>query len=363
MHIVMIGPRRFFPTPLAGLDFYAHHLVSLLKKQETQVTVYTHACWDLGTVDKDPFLTIIPVWTLKKHHWDTFIYSLLATLKALKYRLAIFHYHGGSALFSFIPRLFGRKVVVTLHSMESKSNPFFKMAEWIGMQSAHQCVAVSKTLQDYLEGKYHRKIAYCPYGISKQSSNGSDVISSLGLKPKGYLLSLGRIAKGKGIEELVQAFKALQLFKRGLKLVIAGDMLYPSSYLKKMTQHTSDGILFLGRAEGILKGELFAQALLYLQASKKEGVSIALLEALSYGCPVLVSDIPQNREVVGDKNCLFETGNVDDLKIKLTRLLENLRGLEARGRKIQEEALKIYHETQPLNRMLEIYDPCQKKTL
>jgi glycosyltransferase involved in cell wall biosynthesis len=60
-----------------------------------------------------------------------------------------------------------------------------------------------------------------------------------------------------------------------------------------------------------------------VQPSTMEGLSIALLEALSYGRCVLVSDIPENLEVAEDVAPSFRSKDVDDLHQKLEDLIRN----------------------------------------
>jgi glycosyltransferase involved in cell wall biosynthesis len=69
--------------------------------------------------------------------------------------------------------------------------------------------------------------------------------------------------------------------------------------------------------------ELLSNAYFYVLPSDIEGLSIGLLEAMNFGNCVLVSDIEENREVVGEAGCLFQAGNVNDLRDKISRLLVN----------------------------------------
>ena len=78
--------------------------------------------------------------------------------------------------------------------------------------------------------------------------------------------------------------------------------------------------------------ELFSNAYVFVVPSDIEGMSISLLEAMSYGNCCLVSDIPENLEVVEDKAATFRKGDVADLCAKLRFLLE------------QEEEVKRYKE-------------------
>jgi len=57
--------------------------------------------------------------------------------------------------------------------------------------------------------------------------------------------------------------------------------------------------------------------------SEIEGLSIALLEATAYSRPVLVSDIPENKEAIANAGLTFRNQDVGDLQEKLGRLLES----------------------------------------
>ena len=102
----------------------------------------------------------------------------------------------------------------------------------------------------------------------------------------------------------------------------------PSLHLTIQLRRLAEGnrrILFPGFVEGRMLEELFSHAGVYVQPSEVEGLSIALLEAMSYGLCCLVSDIPENLEALGGCGVSFESKSVDDL----TRCLENLLAVDA----------------------------------
>ena len=73
-----------------------------------------------------------------------------------------------------------------------------------------------------------------------------------------------------------------------------------------------------------------------------EGLSIALLEAMSYGRCCLVSDIPENLEPMNGTGCSFKVNNDQDLFIKLNWLLENPRYVHSVEVKAMEHVRKEY---------------------
>ena len=95
---------------------------------------------------------------------------------------------------------------------------------------------------------------------------------------------------------------------------------YVSSRLK---EYESDRVQFLGYVFGDALAELWSNAYAVVLPSTLEGLSIALLEALSFGRCVLISDIPENLEVAGDCALSFRSRDVGDLRTKLQSMIDN----------------------------------------
>jgi glycosyltransferase involved in cell wall biosynthesis len=69
----------------------------------------------------------------------------------------------------------------------------------------------------------------------------------------------------------------------------------------------------------------------YVQPSDIEGLSPVILENMGLGTPLICSDIPENKFVVGDTAVLFRRGDIDDLQRQLQWALENPRALQENG--------------------------------
>ena len=123
--------------------------------------------------------------------------------------------------------------------------------------------------------------------------------------------------------------------KTNKKLVITGDGYYTDKYVLKLKQLAKNNanIIFTGNQGGKSLRELFTNTYLFVQPSTSEGLSIALLEAMASKNAVLVSDIKENKEVIGRTNFSFKNKNVLSLQQKLNYLLKN-------KNKIQKEKLK-----------------------
>jgi glycosyltransferase involved in cell wall biosynthesis len=105
-------------------------------------------------------------------------------------------------------------------------------------------------------------------------------------------------------------------------LVLAGDC--PDEAYGDELRALAGGderITFAGHVQGRRLAELFSNARIYVQPSELEGLSIALLEAMSYGNCCLVSDIPPNIEALGDTGWYFKSRDVASLRDQLGHLL------------------------------------------
>lgn len=188
-----------------------------------------------------------------------------------------------------------------------------KAMERVSVASTDALTAVSQAQCEYFDDQYGKYCEYIPTAADVKELVGPQLISDLGLKPHQYILFAARLVPEKGAHYLIRAFRHLS---PGLSLVVAGEAPMSSEYGKQLLD-LADGdpkIAFAGHVRGRLLEELFSNASLFVQPSELEGLSIGLLEAMSYGIPCLASDIPANKEVIGDAGLLFHNKDVDDLE-------------------------------------------------
>jgi glycosyltransferase involved in cell wall biosynthesis len=141
----------------------------------------------------------------------------------------------------------------------------------------------------------------------------------LGLKGDDYLLAVARFVPEKGLLDLIQAYEIAGL---DYKLVIAGDSDHEDDYsikIKELAGKNPD-ILLTGYVTGNKLAELFSHARCFVLPSYHEGLPIVLLEALSYGLPVIASDIAANLEVEIKGIEYFSCGDITDLSKALIRI-------------------------------------------
>lgn len=243
----------------------------------------------------------------------------------------VVHIHAeGPAFFCWIPKLFGKKVFVTIHGLDHQRAKWGRFASWFlingernAVKHADGIIVLSQSLQKYFKERYNRDTIFIPNGVNKAVIRpAAQIKEKWSLEKDSYILYLGRVVPEKGIHYLIEAFKEIKTDK---KLVIAGGSSDTDDYLEELKTLAKDDkrILFTGFVQGRIKEELYSNAYVYCLPSDLEGMPLSLLEAMSYGNCCLVSDIPECTEVIEDKAVVFHKGNIHELQVKLHWLLDN----------------------------------------
>lgn len=264
--------------------------------------------------------------TIRTKHLETAVHTLLSTLDAMASDCDIVHYHClGPALFSFLPRLVGKKTVVTIQGLDWQRAKWGALAarilrwgEYAAVTLPHASMVVSRTLQNYYLDRYRRDTIYVPNGGVPSRRDGCSRLARWNLLPDDYILFLGRLSPEKNCHLLIDAFEKIQT---GMKLVLAGGSSHTDTYIESLRNHASDRIRFLPWVSGSDLDELLANAALFVLPSELEGLSLALLDAMASGVCVLASDIPENREAVEGAGFTFQRGNRQDLARMLDLLV------------------------------------------
>ncbi len=346
MNIAMLGLRSIGGQTSGGVERHVEELAVRMVAQGHKVTVFCRGRYNSLEEYKGVRLVNRPA--VYSKHLEAITHTL-AIMPSVLAGFDVVHIHAtGPSLFSWLPRLFGRKVVVTVHGLD------FLRAKWGGLASlvlrcgawtaAHcpnETIVVSRTLRAHYLKKDGIKTRWIPNGVSAPVSRRLDKLKRFGLEPGGYLLSLGRLVPEKGLHYLIQAFAGLDT---PLKLVIAGGGLLDSGYERELHKLAAPDprVIFTGPLYGEDKDEAFSNARFFVLPSDLEGMPIAMLEAMSYGCPMLTSDISECTEISlaaeeegsPDICSTFAAGNIESLAAKLSDFLVNpeLKALGERGR-------------------------------
>ncbi len=177
-----------------------------------------------------------------------------------------------------------------------------------------------------------------------------------GLPLNGILTgSVGRLTDQKGQRYLIDALSSLD----GKSLVIAGD-----GHLRSKLQEHANQLKVACKFAGTVSPEKipsFLRALdIFCFPSLWEGLPNALVEAMAAGLPVVASDIPPHREVLGDAGIFVPPGDKDAIANALKRLINDSSLREALGIKAGERA-KLFTIENAVKKYENIFEDILKK--
>jgi glycosyltransferase involved in cell wall biosynthesis len=326
---------------VSGVERAVEELATRLASRGHDVTVFCRRRYNQRRIESFQGVRLIDLPALYTKHFEAISHTVLGSFRVLG-GYDIVHYHAtGPSLASFLPRLTGRGVVATVHGLDWQREKWrgaakliLRAGAWTAVHFPHRTIVVSQSLQRRYAEEYHRPTVFIPNGVAPGVTRPADRIRRFGVQGHDYVLFLGRIVPEKGCHFLIEAFCRL---KTESKLVIAGASSYTDEYYARLQAAAAGNprVVFTGPLYGAEKDEAFSNARCVVLPSTLEGMPIVLLEALSYGCPVLCSDIPENAEVLragtgrsSSYGFLFKSASVEDLRARLAELLDSDEGPE-----------------------------------
>lgn len=330
MQVDVIGTRGF-PLVEGGVEKHCEALYPRVGKK-TDVVVYRRKPY-VATCGPCEGVSFIDLPSTKAKGVEAVLHSFLATCAALKRKPDIVHYHNiGPALFSPLLKLRSIPMVLTYHSPNyehdkwgSGAKKLLMLSEKVALENARRVIFVNKFQMQCYPEDVEAKAVYIPNGIVEpREPAGCDLLNELGLEPGKYVLSVGRITPEKGFDTLVKAFAKLR--QNGFKLAIVGGVESESGYKGELDRLAKDEpVVFTGQLHGEKLAQMYQNAALYVLASRNEGFPLALLESMSYGLDVLVSDIPATHLVSLEAGDYCPVGDVAALAEGLERKLRSAR--------------------------------------
>lgn len=332
-HIVMIGHKHILSRE-GGIEIVVKELAVRMVKKGYHVICYDRmgehvSGGKLSKRNEYEGVLIQPVLTINKKGLAAMSSSFFGALKAAFSNADIIHFHAeGPAAMSWIPRITGKRIIVTIHGLDWKrakwggfASKYIKWGEKQAVKYADEIIVLSRSVQEYFKKTYGRETEYIPNGVSASQTIPANLITEKwGLIRDSYVLFVGRIVPEKGLSYLIEAWKDIKTEK---KLVIVGGSSDTQAYMKELKQLAAENILFTGFQQGRVLEELYSNAFIYCLPSDVEGMPLSLLEAMSYGNCCVVSDIPECKEVVDEKAITFVHSDIENLKTTIEQLLNN----------------------------------------
>ena len=351
MKIVVTGTRGI-PNIMGGVETHCEELFPRIASRGFDVTVVRRSNYVQDDLKEWKGVKLVTLPSPKNKSFEAIIHTFRAINEAKRLGADVLHIHAiGPALLVPYAKLLGMKVVFTHHGPDYDRDKWgfaaktiLKLGERMGCMFADDVIVISNVIKNLIARKYGRtKNVHLIYnGVSKpEICDYPAYFEKLGIEKGKYILGMCRFVPEKNLHHLVEAFvkwkkshtdspdftdasdgKSQDAFS-DIKLVLAGDTDFEDSYslgLKEMAR--KNGVVITGFVKGRKLHSLLTNCKCYCLPSSHEGLPIALLEAMSYGVKVVVSDIPANLEVGLPKEDYFHCGDVDELADKLGKIIE-----------------------------------------
>lgn len=317
---------RGIPANYGGFETFAEELGARLASRGHSVTVYCRSHYVPRALQQHRGVKLVVLPTVRHKYLDTPVHTLVATAHALGGRYdAILMCNAANAIFCAPLRLRGVHTVLNVDGIERKRrkwNALGRFWYWTSERLAtwlpSEVVTDAEVIRRYYRTRYGVETSFIPYGCDVDRSAGTAALAKLGLVPENYLLYVSRLEPENNAHAVVEGYGASGV---SMPLVIVGDAPYAREYIERLHRMAGPGVIFAGAIYGSGYRELQSHALAYIHATEVGGTHPALVEAMGFGNCVLVNDVPENREVVGEAGLFFRTAEPETLAEKIREVV------------------------------------------
>ena len=330
MKIVVAGTRGI-PNVMGGVETHCEELFPRLVRRGFDVIVIRRKSYVYDGLKEWNGVKLVDIESPKKKSFEAIVHTFRAINEAKRLGADILHLHAiGPALLVPYAKMLGMKVVFTHHGPDYDRDKWgfaaktmLKLGERMGCLFADEVIVISDVIRNLIKQKYGRTqhVHLIYNGVSQpEVCDYPEYFQELGIEKGKYVLGMCRFVPEKNLHHLVEAFNRIR--PENVKLVLAGDTDFEDDYsrgLKDVARRS--GVVLTGFVKGRKLHSLLTHCRCYCLPSSHEGLPIALLEAMSYGVKVVVSDIPANKEVGLPPEDYFPVGDVDALAGKLEEII------------------------------------------
>ncbi|MGD0276256.1 MAG: DUF1972 domain-containing protein [Syntrophales bacterium] len=326
LNIAIVGSRGI-PVYYGGFETFAEMLAIGLVERGHNITVYCPSASSTTNERSYRGVQRVIVPTIKMKSFEKISSSFISCMHAAFRHYDIILFLGvAPAMFAWLPRITGKKLVMNIDGQEWKrrkwgeiSAKYLKISEQIANIFCHAIIADSRVIQEYIKNEYQRDAVFIAYGAVPGKHKDDAVLAKYGLREKGYFLQVCRLEPENNADIVIREYNKVVT---DMPLVILGDAPYADEYKKKLHTMAGNKVKFLGGVYGHDYNVLRSCAFTYIHAHEVGGTNPSLLEALAAGNCVIVLAVPYNLEVIGNAGLSF-TKDEGSLKSAIEKLLGN----------------------------------------
>lgn len=312
MRVLVNG--RFLTQQPAGVHRYAFEICRALVAQGVDILVLAPR----GTLyQRELPFPVERVGRTASHLWEQ-----------VELPLYVRRHHRGALLVNFagLSPILYNNCVTTIHDLSFLENPqwfsrgyrwWYRLMTPLSARRARRIITVS----DFSKGEIVKHLSIAPEKILVAYNAVADDMA-VGQPPEAndYVLAVSSIDPRKNLSRLLEAFR--QMGRRDVQLIVVGARNKVFAEVDGL-ESTDSRIRFVGYLDSEALAACYAHAKLFVYPSLYEGFGIPVLEAMHFGCPVLLSDIPPFHEVAGDSALYCDPLDVASIARQMERMLND----------------------------------------
>ncbi len=309
---------RFLTRPMTGVERFAYRVCTALADIGQDFIVICpktslQSCYDVSN------LHIVYFGYGYSHFWEQ---CVLPFFFLRKKEYIIFSFTG-------LGPIILRNTVMTIHDLSFLENPkwfsksyycWYKLMTPLAVRMSKHIITVSEFSKKEILHFYpfvnpkRITVVYGAVDLNRFKNPGQEIFQT----EDYYILTVSSLDPRKNLQRLIQAFKDIDKYK--LYIVGAHNRVF-ASYTSQQQEYNN--IKFMGHLSDIELIQLYNNATCFVFPSLYEGFGLPPIEAMSFGCPTLVADIPVTREVCGDAALYFDPYDTNNIHNTIIQYLNN----------------------------------------
>jgi len=343
MNIAIVGTRGI-PNRYGGFERFAEQISSRFADHGHRVTVYCRRTFTRPDDVYDRRVRRVIVPSLHQKHLDTWVSTFFAAVHvAFSDNDVVLLCNVANAPFAYIPRLFGKPVVLNVDGLDRKREKWaglgaqvLHFCEWMSSFSSNQLVTDARAIHDYYLTKYRSKSVVIGYGSEMPAGDYS--LNGFDLESGRYVLYVSRLEPENNPDLVLRAWRNV---RSDWPLVVVGDNPYDRGYLERLRGLGDQRVRFTGAIYGDGYWALQKHAEVFVFACEIGGVHPALIEAMAAGNAILYLETPENAETAGDAAVPYQKSEAE-LTSKLQSLLDDAEQRRALAQRARQRAHELY---------------------
>ena len=363
---------RFLPQPYTGIGKYSYNLLSAMSQLDevNEYFLFTHQLVDFPLPDNFKQVRVpekdFASPSLRKAHWE---YKLIPQeMEKWGINLAHFLYPSNPV------KKLGIPTIVTVHDMIPwrlkeynqlmRSKLYHMHAKW-ALKRADHIITVS----EFSKGEIIKVIKTPEKNLSVTPlappiTHYDDLPPGLNLRRK-FLLYVGGYDSRKNVPMLMMAYQKFIANYYPIDLILVGgkgrglEQFITDEFTQKVAGRfpvkPKGRVIFTQPLQDSELSALYRQALALVHPSSYEGFNLPLVEAMNHDLPLIISDIPVNREVAGEAGFYVDPSNEDTFGIGIHEFLNNTSIQKTLANKA-EQRKKDFSWAEAAQQTLDVYD-------